>query len=65
MDVHLKLAVLSTRGECGIPGVEVKFVDIIIEIGQYYAGAASVYQKKDNIFEFEYGLNAYVNLGTL
>ena len=36
----------------------------IIEIGQYYAGAASVYQKKDNIFEFEYGLNAYVNLGT-
>ena len=36
----------------------------IIEIGQYYAGAASVYQKKDHIFEFEYGLNAYVNLGT-
>ncbi len=33
----------------------------IIEIGQYYTGAASYYQKKDRIFEFEYGLNAYVN----
>ena len=28
VDVHLKLAGLSTRGESGIPGVEVKFVDI-------------------------------------
>jgi hypothetical protein len=28
MDVHLKLVGLSTRGEGGIPGVEVKFVDI-------------------------------------
>ncbi len=28
VEVHLKLAVLSTRGEGGIPGVEVKFVDI-------------------------------------
>lgn len=36
----------------------------IIEIGHYYSGAASFYQKKDNISEFEYGLNAYVNLGT-
>ena len=36
----------------------------IIEIGQYYAGAASYYQKKDSISEFEYGLNAYVNTNT-
>ncbi len=36
----------------------------IIEIGQYYAGAASYYQKKDRISEFEYGLNAYVNTNT-
>ncbi|MDO4766240.1 MAG: AraC family transcriptional regulator [Eubacteriales bacterium] len=36
----------------------------IIEIGQYYAGAASYYQKKDKISEFEYGLNAYVNTNT-
>ena len=28
VEVHLKLACLSTRGEGGIPGVEVKFVDI-------------------------------------
>ncbi len=28
MDVHLKLADLSTGGGDGIPGVEVKFVDI-------------------------------------
>ena len=27
-EVHLKLADLSIRGESGIPGVEVKFVDI-------------------------------------
>ena len=27
-EVHLKLSDLSTRGESGIPGVEVKFVDI-------------------------------------
>ena len=28
VEVHLKLAGLSTGGESGIPGVEVKFVDI-------------------------------------
>ena len=28
VEVHLKLSDLSTRGESGIPGVEVKFVDI-------------------------------------
>ena len=28
MDVHLILADLSTGGDSGIPGVEVKFVDI-------------------------------------
>ncbi len=28
VEVHLKLADLSIRGESGIPGVEVKFVDI-------------------------------------
>ncbi len=28
VEVHLKLIGLSTGGECGIPGVEVKFVDI-------------------------------------
>ena len=28
VDVHLKLVDLSTGGESGIPGVEVKFVDI-------------------------------------
>ncbi len=28
MEVHLKLLDLGTRGESGIPGVEVKFVDI-------------------------------------
>ncbi len=28
VDVHLKLFGLSTGGESGIPGVEVKFVDI-------------------------------------
>ena len=28
VEVHLKLACLSIRGESGIPGVEVKFVDI-------------------------------------
>ncbi|MDI3075880.1 AraC family transcriptional regulator [Clostridioides difficile] len=33
----------------------------IIEVGQYYTGIASYYQKKDSICEFEYGLNAYVN----
>lgn len=33
----------------------------ILEIGQYYMGSASYYQKKDEINEFEYGLNAYVN----
>ena len=33
----------------------------MIEIGQYYSGTASYYQKKDSLFEFEYGLNAYVN----
>ena len=27
-DVHLKLVSLSTGGDSGIPGVEVKFVDI-------------------------------------
>ncbi len=27
-EVHLKLSGLSTGGESGIPGVEVKFVDI-------------------------------------
>ena len=36
----------------------------IIEIGQYYAGAASYYRRKDEISEFEYGLNAYVNTNT-
>lgn len=36
----------------------------IIEVGQYYAGAASYYQKKDEIYRFEYGLNAYVNVDT-
>lgn len=36
----------------------------IIEVGQYYAGAASYYQKKDSISEFEYGLNAYANTNT-
>ena len=28
VEVHLKLSGLSIGGECGIPGVEVKFVDI-------------------------------------
>ncbi len=28
VEVHLKLLGLSIRGESGIPGVEVKFVDI-------------------------------------
>ncbi len=28
MEVHLKLDSLSIRGDGGIPGVEVKFVDI-------------------------------------
>jgi hypothetical protein len=28
VEVHLKLVGLSTGWECGIPGVEVKFVDI-------------------------------------
>ena len=28
VEVHLKLVGLSTGGESGIPGVEVKFVDI-------------------------------------
>jgi hypothetical protein len=28
VDAHLKLAGLSVGGESGIPGVEVKFVDI-------------------------------------
>ena len=28
VEVHLILSDLSTRGESGIPGVEVKFVDI-------------------------------------
>ena len=28
VEVHLKLSDLSIRGESGIPGVEVKFVDI-------------------------------------
>ena len=28
LELHLKLAVLSMREESGIPGVEVKFVDI-------------------------------------
>ena len=28
LDVHLKLVDLSTGGDSGIPGVEVKFVDI-------------------------------------
>ena len=36
----------------------------MIEIGQYYSGIASSYQRKDSISEFEYGLNAYVNLNT-
>lgn len=36
----------------------------IIEVGQYYAGVASYYQKKDQIYEFEHGLNAYVNIDT-
>lgn len=33
----------------------------VIEIGEYYTGSASYYQKKDEVSEFEYGLNAYVN----
>ena len=28
VEVHVELYDLSTGGECGIPGVEVKFVDI-------------------------------------
>ncbi len=28
LEVHMKLPDLSIRGESGIPGVEVKFVDI-------------------------------------
>ena len=36
----------------------------MIEIGQYYTGAASYYQKKNDIIEFEYGLNVYVNRGS-
>ncbi len=28
VEVHLKLSGLSIGGECGIPGVEVKFVEI-------------------------------------
>ncbi len=28
LEVHMKLSDLSIRGESGIPGVEVKFVDI-------------------------------------
>lgn len=33
----------------------------IIEVGQYYMGNASFYERKDDVSEFEYGLNAYVN----
>ena len=33
----------------------------IIELGQYYTGLASYYEKKEKSCEFEYGLNAYVN----
>ena len=36
----------------------------MIEVGQYYTGIASYYQKKDTMCEFEYGLNAYVNATT-
>lgn len=36
----------------------------VIEIGQYYSGVASHYQRKDSIYEFEYGLNAYCNYNT-
>ena len=33
----------------------------IIEIGQYYEGSVSLYEKKAENITFEYGLNAYVN----
>lgn len=33
----------------------------MIEIGQYYEGSVSLYEKKAENITFEYGLNAYVN----
>ncbi|MGF7110328.1 helix-turn-helix domain-containing protein [Treponema pedis] len=35
--------------------------ELILEAGHYYTGSASYYQKEESRFEFEYGLNAYVN----
>ena len=58
---------MATISDCTLytPFVIKEYVnERIIEIGQYYTGAASYYQKKDRVFEFEYGLNAYVNFDT-
>lgn len=55
---------MATISDCTLytPFVIKEYIDErIIEIGQYYSGVASYYQKKDKISEFEYGLNAYVN----
>ena len=43
VEVHLKLSGLSTRGESGIPGVEVKFVDI----GRNTGGRATSWASTD------------------
>lgn len=58
---------MATISDCTLytPFIIKEYVsERIIEIGQYYAGVASYYQKKDRISEFEYGLNAYVNVDT-
>ncbi len=43
VEVHLKLSGLSIGGECGIPGVEVKFV----EIGRNTGGKATLWTNTD------------------
>lgn len=44
------------------PFVIKEFVnELILDIGQYTAGSASYYQMKDDTYNFEHGLNAYMN----
>lgn len=54
----------ATVSDCTLfqPFVVREYVDEKgLVIGQYYAGQASYYHKKEEALEFEYGLNAYVN----
>lgn len=61
-DTETAMAVVS---DCTLyqPHIIKEYIDErTIEVGQYYTGLAFYYEKKEDMCEFEHGLNAYVNV---